>query len=470
MYNLPLFTFSSYLYKNKLLKKIASFFSTSIMNFVVRLYVGMNTETKKIVNPLTKPLKGVINIPPDKSISHRAAIFSALVKEPILINNFSSGGDCKSTLNVLQQLGVEVNFQSEKNLIISNKKGFKQPSNILDAGNSGTTIRLMSGVLAGSSITSTLTGDESLQKRPMARIIKPLKQMGADIKAENNDTTAPITIKGSQLNGIIYNSPVASAQVKSCILLAGLHAEGKTVLKEPYTSRDHTERLLSYLGANIKTEDNKVQIQKSQLNSKPISIPGDISSAAFFLVAACIVPGSEIIVRDVGLNPTRTGIIDVLKQMNANIEILNKRTECNEEIGDVKVSYSDLKGINIGKDMIPGIIDELPIIAVAATQATGTTIAREAEELRHKESDRIKAICTELKKLGADIEEAIDGFIIHGKTQLRGNCVLETYHDHRIAMCGYVAGLIALKPIQINEFQWVNISFPEFTQVFEKLS
>lgn len=293
--------------------------------------------------------------------------------------------------------------------------------------------------------------------------------MGADIQAENNDTKAPIKIKGTNLTGINYESPVASAQVKSCILLAGLNAEGQTTVTEPFKSRDHTERLLSYLGANINTDNNKVVIEKSTLYSKHISIPGDISSAAFFIVAACIIPDSEIIIRDVGLNPTRTGIIDVLKRMNADISILNKRIECNEEIGDIKVNYSGLKGVDIPEEMIPNIIDELPIIAVAATQATGTTIVRGAEELRHKESDRIKAICLELKKLGADIEEAHDGFIISGKTTLRGNCVLETYHDHRIAMCNYIAGLISLKPVNINEFHWVNISFPEFTQIFESM-
>ncbi len=430
----------------------------------------MNADTKKTVNPLEQPLKGVIEMPPDKSVSHRAAIFGALVKEPVLINNFSAGADCKSTLSVLEQLGVEVSSRSGKILVISNKNGFKQPYNVLDAGNSGTTMRLMAGVLAGSNITCTITGDESLKKRPMSRIIKPLRLMGADIQAEDNNTKAPIGIKGSNLKGIIYNSPVASAQVKSCVLLAGLHAEGKTALSEPFKSRDHTERLLSYLGADIKTENNKVIIQKSGLSPEPISIPGDISSAAFFMVAASIVPGSEIVIRNVGLNPTRTGIIDVLRKMNAEMEILNKRTECNEEIGDIKVSHSDLKAIDIKKEMIPNIIDELPIIAIAATQAEGMTIVREAEELRHKESDRIKAICTELKKLGADIEEAVDGFVINGKSKLRGNCVLETYHDHRIAMSAYVAGLVSLKPVQINGFDWVNISFPGFTEVFGEIS
>lgn len=429
----------------------------------------MTIDMKKTVNPQTAPLKGEIEMPSDKSISHRAAIFGALVGEPVAISNFSSGADCKSTLSVLKQLGVEAVFRSEKDLIINNKNGFQQSSEILDAGNSGTTIRLMSGVLAGSNITCTVTGDESLRKRPMSRIIQPLRLMGADISAENGDKNAPITIKGTELKGINYISPVASAQVKSCVLLAGMHAQGETVVSESYKSRDHTERLLQYLGADIQIEANKVKIKQSGLYSRNISIPGDISSAAFFMVAACIVPGSDITIRNIGLNPTRTGIIDVLKQMNADIEILNHRTECNEEVGDVRVRYSRLKGIDLGKDMIPRIIDELPIIAVAATQARGETIVRDAIELRHKESDRINTICTELKKLGADIVEAEDGFVIDGKGQLRGNCVLETYHDHRIAMSAYVAGLVAMKPVEINEFQWVNISFPEFTDVFDSI-
>ena len=423
----------------------------------------------KTVIPLEKPLRGTIKVPADKSISHRAAIFSALTRNNVSISNFSSGADCKSTLTVLKQLGVDVDFKSEKDLVISNKEGFKEPQKVLYAGNSGTTTRLMSGILAGSDFTSTITGDESLRKRPMARIINPLKQMGANIHAEYNDTKAPITIKGTKLTGIMHNSRISSAQVKSCILLAGLNAEGKTIVKEPFKSRDHSERLLDYLGADIKVKDTKIIIKKSELYPKPLSIPGDISSAAFFIVAASIIPDSEVTIQEVGLNPTRTGIIDVMRQMGAEITILNQRIECNEEIGDIKVNYSELKGITIGKELIPRIIDELPIIAVAATQAKGTTIVKEAEELRYKESDRIRTVCTELKKLGADIEEASDGFVIYGKTWLRGNCFLETYHDHRIAMSEYVAGLASLKPVKINEFQWVNISFPEFTKVFDSL-
>ncbi|NLF83331.1 MAG: 3-phosphoshikimate 1-carboxyvinyltransferase, partial [Candidatus Gastranaerophilales bacterium] len=369
----------------------------------------------KTVNPLQTPLKGVMTVPSDKSISHRAAMFSALTGKEVQITNFSLGGDCKSTLGILEKLGVEANFTSKNNLTIVNN-GFRAPNGVLDAGNSGTTMRLMSGILAGTDFTSTITGDESLRKRPMARIINPLKEMGAIIQAEENDTKAPITITGTNLKGITYNSKVASAQVKSCILLAGLNAEGETVVVEPEKSRDHTERMLGYLGADIKVDGNRVSIRKCQLEPKPLSIPGDISSAAFFIVAASIIPGSEIIIKNVGLNPTRTGILDVLWEMGADIEILDKNTVCNEEVGDLKVRYSDLKGVEIRGGMIPAVIDELPIIAIAATQAQGETVVGEAEELRHKESDRIKAICAELKKLGASIEEAIDGFVIEGKT------------------------------------------------------
>ncbi len=429
----------------------------------------MKTDNQKTVIPLKKPLKGTIEVPADKSISHRAAMFGALTAGSISIGNFSSGADCKSTLSVLQQLGVEVEFLSDRNIVINNKSGFKETEKVLYAGNSGTTIRLMSGILAGTDFSSVITGDESLKKRPMARVINPLKLMGAIITAECDDTRAPIAIKGTKLSGIVHNSQIASAQVKSCILLAGLNAEGKTVIREPFRSRDHTERLLDYLGADIEVEDNKVKIRQSKLIPGPISIPGDISSAAFFIVAASIIPDSEIIIKNVGLNPTRTGIIDVMLEMGADITVLDQRSECGEEVGDIKVKYAGLKGITIGKEMVPRLIDELPVIAIAATQADGTTIVKEAEELRHKESDRIKTICLELKKLGADIEEAVDGFVISGKTQLRGNCVLETYHDHRIAMSAYVAALASLKPVRINEFQWVNISFPEFADVFESL-
>lgn len=422
----------------------------------------------KQVIPVNKPLKGKITIPADKSISHRAAMFGALTNGSVEIKNFSKGADCHSTLRVLEQLGCEIEFHSEQHLTIKSN-GFKKPNSVLDAGNSGTTIRLMSGILAGQNFSCEITGDESLCKRPMRRVIDPLTLMDADIKSKNDDCKAPLLITGLPLKGVEYNSPIASAQVKSCVLLAGLHADGETIVTEAHKSRDHTERMLKYLDANISVNANSVCISKSKLTPKPITVPGDISSAAFFMVAAAIVPNSEIIIEHVGLNKTRTGIIDVLKQMGASIEILNQREECGEEVGDVKVCYSKLKGVTIEGEIIPRLIDELPVIAVAATQVEGKTIIKDAEDLRAKESDRIATICTELKKMGANIEETPDGFIVEGKTPLKGNCQLECYHDHRLAMSGYVAGLVADNQIDINEFEWVNISFPEFSDLMDSL-
>lgn len=432
--------------------------------------VKIQVQKLKKVNPLKQGLKGTIKVPADKSISHRAAMFGALTQKPIQIMNYSGGGDCKSTLDVLRGLGVEISYQTENNITIYNNGGFKEPSNVLDAGNSGTTIRLMSGILSGSNFYSVLTGDESLRKRPMARVINPLSQMGARIYARNANTKAPITILGSELQGITYSSPIASAQIKSALILAGLSANGTTVVTEPFQSRDHTERMLKYLCADIETDGNTVKVKKSELEAKTLVIPGDISSAAFFLVAGAIIPSSEILIKDVGLNPTRTGIIDILVKMGADLTVENHRIECGEDIGDIRIKYSKLKGIEIEAEIIPRVIDELPIIAVAATQAEGTTVIKGAEDLRHKESDRITAVCTELKKLGAEIEETPDGFIINGKTKLKGNCILNTYHDHRIAMSGYVAGLLCEEPIEIFEFEWVNTSFPEFTKIFERLT
>lgn len=425
---------------------------------------------KKIVNPIKSTIKGSIEIPPDKSLTHRAFMFGALSKGKIEITNFSKGKDCLSTLSVVKQLGAKAEFLSDKKILLDSSACFSKPDDILDAGNSGTTIRLMSGILAGhTNFTSTLTGDASLQKRPMARIIKPLKEMGAIISAKDNDTKAPITIEGTNLLGIEYNSPIASAQVKSAILLAGINASGNTTVIEPSKSRDHTERMLKYLDANIQVNDNIVTVSKSTLTPKSLSVCGDISSAAFFMVAALIVPDACVTIQNVGLNPTRTGIIDVLKAMGADIEIINERLECAEEVGDIVVRYSTLKATTIEGDIIPRLIDEIPVLAVLATQAEGKTIIKDAEDLRHKESDRIKAVCTELKKLGAEIEETEDGLFVHGKTKLKGNCEVETYHDHRLAMSLYVAGLITDAPISINEFNWVDISFPEFCELFEKL-
>lgn len=417
---------------------------------------------------LKKALKGEITIPSDKSISHRAVMFASLAKGTSVIENFSRGADCMSTLEVCKNLGIKTEFKDEKTLVITSNGEFNAPTSDLYCGNSGTTMRLMSGILAGQKFNSVLTGDESLSKRPMKRVIEPLTLMGADI--HSNDGKSPLKIFGKTLQGIDYDSKLASAQVKSCVLLAGLHAQEKTSFSEPYVSRNHTERMLEFLGAKIFCENSKTTIEKSELVPKTITVAGDISSAAFFIVAGLIVPGSDIILKNVGLNPTRTGILDVVEKMGADIEILGKKLVSNEEVGDIRVKYSQLKGCTIEGEIIPRLIDELPVIAVLATQAEGTTIIKDAEDLRNKESDRIKAIVTELKKLGANIEETPDGFVVYGKTKLKGGVEVETYHDHRLAMSLYVAGMLCKNPIIINGFEWVNISFPEFVNLVDKLT
>lgn len=412
-------------------------------------------------------LKGEVTIPADKSISHRAVMFSALAKGVSTIKNFSKGADCLSSLSVMNSLGIKSEFKDEKTLIINAEKGLIAPSGELYCGNSGTTMRLMSGILAGQSFNSTLTGDQSLSKRPMARVIKPLELMGA--KIISNANKAPLEIYGQNLKGIDFISELSSAQVKSCILLAGLFADGKTSFTEPHISRNHTELMLEYMGANIETARTKTTIERSELIPRTITVAGDISSAAFFIVAGLIVPNSDIILKNVGLNPTRTGIIDVVNSMGADIEILDKKIVSGEEVGDLRIRYTELKGCTIEGDIIPRLIDEIPVIAVLATQAEGKTIIKNAGDLRNKESDRIKAVVDELKKLGANIEETEDGMIIEGRTKLQGGAEVETYHDHRLAMSLYVAGLICEKPILIKEFDWVNISFPEFEELMHKL-
>ena len=421
---------------------------------------------QKIIYKVNSGLKGNVTIPSDKSVSHRAVMFASLANGKSLIKNFSKGQDPLSSLKVCQALGVNAEFKDD--LIIKSKGNLSAPSQVLDCGNSGTTMRLMSGILAGQSFKSILIGDESLSKRPMKRVIEPLNLMGAEIKS--NDFKAPLTIHGTKLHSIDYVSKLASAQVKSCILLAGLNADGKTTFTEPYISRNHTEIMLKYMGANISVDKNTVTVEKSQLEPRTIEVCGDISSAAYFIVAGLIVPNSKVILKNVGLNPTRTGILEVAEKMGGNIEILDKRNISGEDVGDIQISYSDLKSCVIEGEIIPRLIDELPVIAVLATQAEGTTIIKDAQDLRNKESDRIKAVVTELKKIGANIEETPDGFIINGKTNLKGDTEVDTYHDHRLAMSLYAAGLICDKPISINGFEWVEISFPEFDKLFTSLT
>ncbi len=425
----------------------------------------------KTVSKNIKGLHGEIVIPSDKSISHRAVMFSSIANGSCIIKNFSSGADCHSTLNLFKNLGVNIDFIDSRTLKIQSD-GILTPKtseNILDCGNSGTTMRLVSGILAGKNFNSVLIGDESLSKRPMKRVIEPLTQMGAII--ESNDGHAPLKITGQKLKGITYSSKIASAQVKSCILLAGLNADGKTYFSEPYLSRNHTEIMLKYLGANIEVNNDSIVISSSKLEAKDITVVGDISSAAFFISAGLIVPNSDFIIKNIGLNPTRAGIIDVVKRMGGNLEVIDKYVNAGEDVGDLRVRYTDsLKSCTIEGNDIPKLIDELPVIAVLASQANGQTVVKNAEDLRNKESDRIKCLVNELKKTGIDIEETSDGFIINGKSKIKGGVELESYHDHRLAMSFYVAGLISEKEIGINGFEWTKISFPEFEELVCELN
>lgn len=414
-----------------------------------------------------KSLRGSVEIPADKSISHRAVMLSSLAKGKSIVRNFSAGLDPHSTLGIFRNLGVETRFIDEKTLEIISNGILKAPISQLDCGNSGTTMRLMCGILAGQSFDSIMVGDESLSKRPMKRVIEPISLMGGKISSVEGH--APLTIKGGRLTGIDYVSKLASAQVKSCLLLAGLFADGVTSVTEPYVSRNHSELMLKYMGADLKVEGKKVSICRSSLEAREIDICGDISSAAYFIVAGLIVPESNIILKNVGLNPTRTGILDVVLEMGGNIEILDSREVAGEIVGDIRVKYSELKACEIGGEIIPRLIDELPVIAVLATQAKGQTVVKDAGDLRNKESDRIAVVVKELKKIGVDIDETPDGFIINGKATIQGGVEVETYHDHRLAMSLYVAGLVAEKELCIKDFDWVNISFPEFLSLFAKL-
>jgi 3-phosphoshikimate 1-carboxyvinyltransferase len=408
--------------------------------------------------------------PPDKSISHRAIILSSLAEGRSVIRNFLQAEDPLSTLNAFIQMGVDIENRPEENEIIINGKGLrglKEPEGIIDCGNSGTTMRLLSGVLAGQPFTSTLTGDKFLLKRPMQRIITPLTAMGAEISSEGGHP--PLNIKGGNLNAIQYNSPVASAQVKSAVLLAGLYCDGITTVIEPGRSRDHTERMLKAHGAEITTKGLEVSIKGgAALGPQDITVPGDLSSSAFFITAGLIIPYSGILIKNTGINPTRTGMIDVLKKMGADIMFENTREVSGEPVADIYVRHSKLSGINIDGDMVLRAIDEFPILCVAAAKAKGRTIITGAHELRVKESDRIAAMASELKKMGVTVEELEDGIIIEGKEELNA-ADMESHGDHRIAMSMIIAGLTAKGETTVGDTDCVNTSFPQFMEILEKL-
>lgn len=420
----------------------------------------------QIITP-KKNIHATITVPGDKSISHRSIMFGALSKGITEIEGFLMGEDCLSTINCFQKLGI--NIEQYQNKILVHGKGLHgltAPTEILDVGNSGTTLRLISGILSAQPFCSQLTGDSSIQKRPMNRIAVPLRNMGAVLKGnDNNKLFAPFTIEGRQLKGITYTLPVASAQVKSAILLAGIFAECETVVIEPQPTRDHTEIMLRYMGADIQKIGNEIHCKPAeQLYAKKIVVPADISSAAYFMVMACICENSEILLKNVGINQTRTGIIDALKAMGGNIAIENESIINGEKIANIRVKYSALHGTTIGGADIPRLIDEIPVIAVAACFAKGTTIIKDAQELKVKESNRIQTIITELKKFGADITETEDGMIINGVEHLKG-CTVESHNDHRIALAMSIAGACALGETTIVDAECVNISFPNFYDI-----
>jgi 3-phosphoshikimate 1-carboxyvinyltransferase len=412
-------------------------------------------------------LSGTVTVPGDKSISHRAAIFGAIAQGTTRIENFLRAGDTGSTLECLKQLGAKIEDDGET---ISVTGGDWKPNGqTLDCGNSGTTMRLLMGVLAGREGESTLLGDTSLSRRPMDRVRIPLEKMGAHISGVGEKNTPPISIRGGNLHAIHYDSPVASAQVKSAILLAGLQAQGKTSVSEPSRSRDHTEQMLRGFGAQISCNDLRVEISPGQLKATDVRVPGDISSAAFFWCAAALRPGWSARVNGVGLNPTRSGVLDVLREMGAAIKIENEIESGGELRGDVTVIGQELQATRIAGELVPRLIDELPVLALVATQAKGQTVIADAHELRVKESDRIAIISAELRKLGAQIEEREDGMIISGETQLKGASVTSPHGDHRIAMTLMIAGLIAAGETMIENADAITSSFPNFPDLLKSL-
>lgn len=423
------------------------------------------------LKPLQKPISGYIEVPGDKSISHRAVMFGSLAEGTTIINNFLNGEDCLRTIDAFKALGVSIEINGT-NVTIKGKgvSALKEPKIPLYFGNSGTTARLMLGILAGLPFLSTVYGDPYLTERPMDRVINPLLKMGAVLDGRQHNSLLPIAIRGGNLNGIHYKIPVKSAQVKSAILLAGLFAEGQTTIVELAKTRNHTENLLRAFGADLNVSDLEVTITRNNtLQGTDVYVPGDISSAAFYLVAAAIVPNSRLTIKNVGLNDTRTGIIDVLKQMGANLQITNKQTLNEETFGDINISYTQLKGVTIQGEVIPRLIDELPIIALLATQANGTTIIKDAEELRVKETDRIAAVVEVLSTLGANIEATDDGMIIHGKTPLTGGSV-SAYSDHRIAMMNVIASLITKDSVVLDDDSSIAVSYPNFFTDLQQIS
>ena len=409
------------------------------------------------------PLKGELTIPGDKSISHRAVMLGAISQGTTSVTNFLRGADCLSTISCFRKMGIAIE-ENPTEILIHGKglHGLSAPETVLDVGNSGTTMRLLSGILAGQDFSSSLTGDASIRKRPMKRVITPLSLMGASIESIPGNGCAPLAIQGMPLTGIHYQSPVSSAQVKSCVLLAGLYADSTTKVTEPFVSRNHSELMLRSFGAEIQTEGTTVSVQPDPLlTGQKVEVPGDISSAAYFIAAGLLIPGSEILIKNVGINPTRDGILRVCRAMGADIEILNEQEHCGELTADLLVRHSALKGTVIEGGIIPTLIDELPVIAVMAAFAEGTTIIRDAQELKVKESNRLDIMVHQLQAMGADVTPTEDGMIIRGGTPLHG-ATLDSHLDHRIAMSFAIAAMAGNGETEILNSDCVSISYPDF--------
>lgn len=417
-----------------------------------------------------KKIKGEIIVPGDKSISHRLAIIGAVAEGDTIIENYCPGQDFKSTLNCIKQLGIE--YEIMDNLTIIHGKGLyglQAPTRVLDAGNSGTTLRLLAGLLSGQRFVSSIKGDKSLNKRPMKRIIEPLSLMGAQIEARKKDLP-PLVIRGAELKGINYILPIASAQVKSAILLAGLYAKGPTRVYDPFASRNHTENLLPYFGASISIEKKWISLNTpAYLRGIKCKVPGDFSSAAFFIAGGMMLENSSLLIRNVGINPTRVGLLEILERMGGKFKKINERMIGEEPICDLIINYSDLKGIEIDKEIIPKIIDELPLLAIIATKAEGLLVVKDAAELRYKETDRIKAIVNNLMKIGIRITEYKDGFSILGPQKIKGG-IVDSFGDHRIAMAMAIAGLASEEGIMIKNAECISISYPNFFNDLEKIT
>lgn len=422
-----------------------------------------------------KKIRGEIITPGDKSVSHRSVMFNAIANGESTVSNFSPGADCASTIEILRVLDVEIDrvpgspgMGDTLHVRGVGMHGLAEPFEILDAGNSGTTTRLMSGVLAGRDIYCVLTGDDSIRSRPMGRVVDPLSEMGASIFGRSGNKLAPLTFAGGDLKGIRYEMPVASAQLKSSLLLAGLRADGQTTLVQPARSRDHTERMLRAMGASVEENDLELTVLPTELNAVDVPVPGDISSAAFWMVAGLIHPDAEIIVRNVGINPTRAGIVDALRMMGGDISLENERDVAGEPVADIVVKSSDLHAVEIAGDIVPVLIDEIPILAIAAAMAEGETVFKDAEELRVKETDRIAAMVDLLFKAGVDVESSADGMAVTGSGRIGGG-TFDSHHDHRIAMSAGIAGLVSQSPVTIEGSEIASISYPSFWQEIQAL-